>query len=260
MTPSHQKGASSKMMPEQDELLENMLRHGPSAGSVVLILKKMKGEGRCHEVVQECIRFLGLYPDDVRLRTLLAESYADMGFITLAGTEFEKVAAMIDDMAPAYRSLAEIYAIQQRQAEAADMLRRYLAHYPGQVDALKLLRQMETAPDTEAALPDLKVPAEDLLIAEEEPEDALVDFASPTIAELYYSQGRIDAAIHTYEKVLINNPADGESIRRLDQLKGMVTESPDIEEKPSAAVRSSKKRMMTILERWLPRIRGIRYA
>lgn len=247
-------------MAETDDFLDKILSHGPSAGSLVLILTRMKGEGRLNEVVQECIRFLSLYPDDVRLRTLLAESYAEMGFITLAGTEFEKAAAMIDDMAPAYRSLADIYARQQRHSEAADMLRRYLAHYPGQPEALEFLRRMEMALLPEEALSEMEGPAEDLVPSEEESEDVMVDFATPTIAELYYSQGLIDAAIHTYERVLSSNPEDGESLRRLKQLKGMLSESPGIEEKQSEAIRGQKERMITILERWLPKSRGIRYA
>jgi len=253
------KGVSIQMA-ENDNFVEKILSHGPSAGSLVLILTRMKGEGRLNEVVQACLRFLTLYPDDVRLRTLLAESYAEMGFITLAGTEFEKVAAMIDDMAPAYRLLADIYARQQRHSEAADMLRRYLAHYPGQIEALEFLRRMETALLPEEVLFVMEGPAEDLASSEDESEDALVDFATPTIAELYYSQGRIDAAIHTYEKILSSNPEDGESVRRLNQLKGMLSESPGIEEKGPEPVRGQKERMITMLERWLPKIREIRYA
>lgn len=247
-------------MTENDEFLEEILNRGPSSGSLFLILTRMKDEGRLNKVVQACLRFLTLYPDDVRLRTLLAESYAEMGFITLAGTELEKVAAMIDDMASAYRLLADIYARQQRHSEAADMLRRYLAHYPGQIEALELLRRMETVLLPEEALFEIEGPAEDLAPSEDESEDALVDFASPTIAELYYSQGRIDAAIHTYEKVLSNNPADNESLRRLKELKEMTAESPDAEEKGANAGRGQKERMITILERWLPKIREIRYV
>jgi tetratricopeptide (TPR) repeat protein len=254
-----QKGVSIQMA-ENDNFVEKILSHGPSAGSLVLILRRMKGEGRLNEVVQACLRFLTLYPDDVRLRTLLAESYAEMGFITLAGAELEKVAAVIDDMASAYLLLADIYARQQRDSEAADMLRRYLAHYPGQVEALEFLRRMETALLPEEALFETEGPAEDLAPSGDESEDALVDFATPTIAELYYSQGRIDAAIHTYEKVLGSNPADNESLRRLKELKRMAAESSDAEEKRADAVRGQKERMITILERWLPKIREIRYA
>jgi len=247
-------------MAEHEEFLEEILNRGPSAGSLVLILERMKEEGRLNEVVQACLRFLTLYPDDVRLRTLLAESYAQMGFFTLAGIECEKASAMIDDVASVYRLLADIYARQQRDSEAADMLRRYLAHYPGQLEALEFLRRIEAALLPEEALFEVEGTAEDLAPSEDESEEALVDFASPTIAELYYAQGRIDAAIQTYKKVLSSNPADNESLRRLKELKGMTAELPDAEEKGADAVRVQKERMITLLERWLPRIREIKYA
>ncbi|MDQ1333074.1 MAG: hypothetical protein QG552_24 [Thermodesulfobacteriota bacterium] len=248
------------IMMEHDKLFEEILDHGPSAGSLVLILARMKEEGRLNQVVRACIRFLTLYPDDVRLRTLLAESYAEIGFIALAESEFEKVGVMIDQMASAYRSLAEIYAREQRHSEAADMLTRYLAHYPGQLEALELLRRMETARLPKGALPEIEGPIEDLVPEADEPEDELVDFATPTIAELYYSQGRIDAAIQTYERVLSRHPEDGESLKRLRELKEMVSLSPEIEEQRPSAVRAKKEGMITILERWLPKIRELKYV
>jgi tetratricopeptide (TPR) repeat protein len=248
-------------MQENDDLFEKILSHGPSAGSLVVVLTRMKDSGRLNKVIQECIRFLTLYPDDIRLRALLAESYAEMGFITLAVSEFEKVVAMIDDMAPAYRSLAQIYAKQERQSEAADMLMRYLAHCPGQPEALEFLKRMETASLPEEPLAETEGLTEDLVPLEDESDDALVDFATPTIAELYYSQGRIDAAIHTYEKVLGSNPEDGESLRRLNELKGMLRESlPGIEERRPGTPHGQTERMIAILERWLPKIREIGYA
>jgi len=247
-------------MTGNNDFFDELLSRGPSAGSLFLILSRMKAEGRSGEVVRACFRFLDLYPDDIRLRTLLAESYAEMGFLTLAGTEFEKVVSMIDTLAPAYRSLAGLYEKQDRYSEATDMLRRYLAHYPDHPEATASLKRMEAALLPEETFSEIEAPEEDLAPAEDDFEDALVDFASPTIAELYYSQGRIDAAIHTYEKVLSSNPTDRESLRRLKELKGMLSESGGFEEKPPAAARSQEDRLITILERWLPRIREIRYA
>jgi len=247
-------------MAEHNDFFEKLLSHGPSAESVFLILSRMKDEGRLKEVVQMCIRFLTLYPDDVRLRPLLAESYAEMGFFTLAGTELETVAAMIDDMASVYRLLADIYAKQRRHSEAADMLRRYLAHHPDQIEALEFLRQMETLILPEEALIEMEGREEDLSLSEDEFEEALVDFATPTIAELYYSQGRIDAAIQTYEKVVNSDPFDQDSLRRLKELRGMTAELPDAKEKGPVALRGRKERMIRILERWLPKIREIQHA
>lgn len=259
MRPDIRKGAWIKMT-GHDGLFEEILRHGPSAGSLVLLLTKMKEEGRLNEVVQACLRFLPLYPDDVRLRTLLAQSYAGMGFFTLAGMELEKVTAMIDDMASAYRSLADIYEKQKRHSEAADMARCYLAHHPGQLDTLEFLRRMETALLPAESLSAIQGPGEEADLSEEASEDALVDFATPTIAELYYSQGQTDAAIHTYEKVVRSNPDDNESLGRLNELRGLADRSSVMEDKGEDAALGRKETMISILERWLPKILEIKYA
>lgn len=71
-------------MEKSNDLLGEILNYGPSQGTFFLVLKKMKEEGRSSKVIRECQKALSLYPDDLRLRTLLAESYLDLGFIGLA--------------------------------------------------------------------------------------------------------------------------------------------------------------------------------
>ena len=78
-------------MAETDNVLGEILNHGPSAGSIFIVLARMKKEGRSSEVVQQCIKFLRVYPDDIRLRIILAESYLETGFIGLAGVELERL-------------------------------------------------------------------------------------------------------------------------------------------------------------------------
>jgi len=236
-------------MMAKDDISNEILNHSPSVNSLVIILKRMKKEGHLNEVVQECMRSLRIYPDDIRLRILLAESYAEIGFISLAEAQLEKVASMIDTLAPAYRLLSEIYRKQQRHAEAADMLRRYLAHYPGQPEALESLEEMETALMPDEGQVEMEAPSEDVAPSDDEPGDALVDFATPTIAELYYTQGQTGAAINTYEKVVRSNPDDHDSIRRLNELKGMAAGLPGTEEKAAGDLRAGKERLIMTLER-----------
>ena len=260
INPDMRKGASNKMA-ERNGFFEEILSHGPSAGSVVVILRRMKEEGRLKEVIQTCIRFLQPYPDDIQLRTLLAESYAEAGFISLAQTEFEKVAAMIDRLVPAYRFLGELYAKQQRVEEAADMLKRYLAHFPDQADVIEFLKKLESTPSSKEGALEIERPAEDGVPSTDESADALVDFATPTIAELYYSQGRLDAAIHTYETVLNSRPDDHASRVRLNELKGMIdAATPVAADRAELSPRARKERLVLTLERWLPKIREIRHA
>jgi tetratricopeptide (TPR) repeat protein len=244
------------VMTASDEGLDKILCHGPSAGFLAATLEKMKAEGRLNEVIQQCIRFLDLYPDDLRLRTLLAQSYAEVGFLTLAEYEFKRVATLLDGMTSVYRWLADLYGRQQRYQEAADMLRRYLAHHPQAPEALAYLKEMEAALTPEKALTEMGDLEGDLVPSE----DTLVDFATPTIAELYYSQGRIDAAIHTYERLLEERPGDEAFTERLIQLKGMLGGSPESQDQEASTVGGREEIMITILERWLPRIREIPYA
>ena len=242
-------------MAETDNVLDEILNHGPSADSISIVLTRMKKEGRLSEVVQECIKFLRVYPDSIRLRLLLAESYLGIGFIGLAESELEKVTSMIEDLIPSYRLLAGIYAKQRRVTEAADTLKLYLAHCPGEPEALKLLE--EVAPD-EAQL-EVGGPTDDAVVAGDE-KDAVADLATPTIAELYYTQGRLSAAITIYEKVLNDKPDDIESLKRLTELRGLAAEEPKTEGKEKDDLRARTETMITILERWLPKIKEIQHA
>ena len=247
-------------MDETDDILDEILNHGPSAGSIFIVLTRMKKEGRLSEVVQQCIKFLRVYPDDIRLRIILAESYLEIGFIGLAGAEFEKVGSMIENLIPAYKSLAEIYAKQGRMTEAADTLKLYLAHCPGEPEALKLLEEMRPALAPEKAPLKPEEPLNDVVPEVDEPRDAMVDFATPTIAELYYTQGKLSAAINTYENIISSNPDDSESLKRLIELKGVASEEPGPEGKEKDDLYVRTETMITILERWLPKIKEIQHA
>ena len=66
------------------------------------------------QVIQGCLKALEIYPDDIRLRRLLAESYHEAGFIGQAESELARVTPEIDDLASAYKLQARIYARQKR--------------------------------------------------------------------------------------------------------------------------------------------------
>jgi tetratricopeptide (TPR) repeat protein len=243
-------------MDEKDNILDEILNHGPSADSIFIALTRMKKEGRLKEVVQQCIKFLRVYPDNIRLRIILAESYLEIGFIGLAGVELEKVGSMIEDLIPAYKLLAEIYFKQQRLTEAADTLKLYLAHCPGEPEALKLLKEIEPADHAQL---EVGGPTEDAVVAVDE-KDAVSDLATSTIAELYYAQGKLSEAINTYENVINSNPHDSESVNRLIELKGMASEEPGTERKEKDDLHVRTEKLIRILEEWLPKIKEIKYA
>ena len=163
---------------------------------------------------------------------------------------------MIENLIPAYKLLAGIYAKQQRVTEAADTLKLYLAHCPGEPEALKLLEEVEPADEAQLEVGGSTEEG----VVEVDEEDAVADLATPTIAELYYTQGRLSAAITIYEKVLNDKPDDIESLKRLTELRGLAAEEPKTEGKEKDDPRARTETMITILERWLPKIKEIQHA
>jgi len=125
-----------------DPLYSEILANGPSPGTLFLVLSRMKENGQMKEVIQECLKALSLYPNDIYIRTLLAESYLEEDQLTQAESELEKVVARIDDLISAYILQAEIFIRQKRTQEAVKALKVYLAHHPDDDSALYLLNEL----------------------------------------------------------------------------------------------------------------------
>ena len=168
-------------MEKSNDLLGEILNNGPSQGTFFLVLKKMKEEGRSSEVIRECQKALSLYPDDLRLRTLLAESYLDLGFIGLAETELTMVTSRLGDLVSAYKLQAEIYTKQQRTEEAVWALNQYLVHRPDDHNALDLLDKIKSA--VEGEKPKATQAVEDFARTEEERIEEQTIIGTPEIIE-----------------------------------------------------------------------------
>ena len=160
---------------------------------------------------------------------------------------------MINELAPVYKRLARVYGQQGRLKEAAGAIQCYLSLCPGEPEAMALSEEIGLAMNEEG-------PGDEAAATEEEPEGDVVDFASPTIAELYYTQGQLGAAISTYEKIVQNNPDDNASATRLTELKQMVIDTPALGDQENEGTRERKEKMITILERLLPKMREIKHA
>ncbi len=178
-------------MEKSNDLLGEILNYGPSQGTFFLVLKKMKEEGRSSEVIRECQKALSLYPDDLRLRTLLAESYLDLGFIGLAETELATVTSRLGDLVSAYKLQAEIYTKQQRTEEAVWALNQYLVHRPDDHDALDLLDKIKSG------------------VEGEKPKEtqALEDFA-------HTEEERVEDVVHSQEEDILESVVIPEDITR----------------------------------------------
>ncbi len=168
-------------MEKSNDLLGEILNCGPSQGTFFLVLQKMKEEGRSSEVIKECQKALSLYPDDLRLRTLLAESYLDLGFIGLAETELATVTSRLGDLVSAYKLQAEIYTKQQRTEEAVWALNQYLVHRPDDHDALDLLGKIKSG--VEGEKPKETQAVEDFAHTEEERVEDIVNSQEEDILE-----------------------------------------------------------------------------
>ncbi len=91
----------------------------------------------------------------------------------------------------------------------------------------------------------------------EKPEESVVDLATPTLAELYFSQGEIREAINTYEKVLLYNPDDKASELRLAELKASVEREEEPLPSEEDITRAKTEKTIAILENWLSRIQAM---
>jgi tetratricopeptide (TPR) repeat protein len=238
------------MKESSDDLLGNILLKNPSRDTLVLVLRRMEENKQYSRIIQECLRALQRYPDDLPLRLLLAKSYLRVGFIGQAEAEFAKIGAAIDRYAVSYRHQADLLMRQQRNPEAAAALKRYLAHYPDDPEALDLLRQITRGREER----DRAVPESGVRLQPQDENREFSRLATPTLAEIYYKQGQIDAAIRTYRKVLDQKPHAKAARDRLAELQALVGQELP-EEKTSARNRRDKnKKMAAILEGWLARL------
>jgi predicted Zn-dependent protease len=237
-------------MTPSNDLIELILNQGPSQSSVYIILSHLMRAGQTGVVIQACLKALDLYPEDIRLRQLLAEAYLQLGFVGQAETELARVIDRINDLTGSYKTLAKLYLAQKRPLEARGLLRIYCLHQPDDLEAATLLAECQP----EEARPE----AEPEAVAEEvsEPE-VLVQLATPTLAEIYFKQGQIQEAIRTYEKVVARNPHDERLIQRLEELKG-AAQGPSETQEATASPKDINQRMISVLEGWLSRIRELK--
>jgi tetratricopeptide (TPR) repeat protein len=233
------------------------LSKGPEKDTLILSLKKMKEKGQFTEVIQDCIKALGIYPGDVSLRYLLAESYFEMGFLAQAEEELKKIASDMNKFVSTYRLQAEIYIRQNKIEEAIGALRLYLSHNPDERAALDLLSKIMPSGEK---LMGKKINSSDIPQADERQGNLFADLATPTLAEIYYEQGQIHEAINTYEKILLENPNDKDSLKRLEELKALIPEESAISGVGGETERVRKKKMISILEEWLQKIKEMQYG
>jgi len=241
-------------MEDKMVLYDEILKNGPSQTTLHLVLTQIKNEGRINEVIKWCMAFIKVYPKDAYLRMLLGESYLAAGLIGQAETEFVKTISLLDGLLPAYARLAEIYAKQKRFSEAEGEAKNFLAHHPKDPEMRELLQEIQ-ASTVKAEERDHQWP-----VLPDDDAESLVAFATPTIAELYFSQGQLDAAVEIYGRVVAEHPDDSASAARLLELKKELSAGLDDAEKDSDNLQTEKEKLLAILEKWLPKVGEIKYG
>jgi len=229
-------------MEAYDRLLDRILADAPSPGTLFLLLSRMKDQGHFKRVIQECTRVLNIYPHDIQIRRLLAETYFESDQIAQAESAMNKVLNEIYNLTASYRLHAEILLRQKREKEAVDTLKLYLAHRPDDREALHLL-------DT------LRAKENQAQSGREKESERLPGIATPTLAELYFKQGRIPEAIETYEKVIARNPGSESLRQRLNELQEMLDQTPVSKGSASDKILGKKAKTISILDNWLTNIR-----
>lgn len=253
-------------MSNQDALHDAIVRCGATSETLRLLLSDLKSKGNAKKLLQECLQAVRIYPQDPYLRRLLAESYSEAGFFSLAEAELKEVTARMDELVPVYKLLSDLYREQDRVEEAIGFLRIYLAHRPQDHQALDVFESLHTpAPLKEAPLAEVGEPAlgeapQTAFQQQDQVHDetAFAEIATPTLAEVYVNQGEIAEALAIYEKVLTRNPQDERSRQRLEELQAIL--APPEAAAPNKEVdwaRRKKERAIAILEAWLTDLRRV---
>lgn len=192
----------------------------------LLLVEMLKKEGKTQTVINACQKVLEIFPDDIHIRRLLAETYFGEGSLDLAEKELEKIANQIRELSSIFKFQSEVFKRENKIDDAIRSMQLYLAHNESDQEAADLLADLSPSKEEPSALP------------------------TSTLAELYYKQGELDEAIKVYEQVIASSPDDEKAKHRLDELRG-VKEGQEGEKEVSRSVRERKLKLLGVLERWL---------
>ncbi len=241
-------------MGNSHDLYDQILNSAPSQRTLILILTKLKEDGDIDRVIQECLKALAVYPNDIYIRHLLAESYLETSQVSHAETELKKIIGLICDLADVYKLQAEICGKQGRNREAIEALKIYLAYHPQDENALRLYDDLSPKEDRSAGEPQSSSEVITTTFGEESEEES-PEIATPTLAEIYFKQGELQKAIDTYRTLVALNPEDTHLRERLEALQAIPQEEAQRDQGTQDTHVAGTKRMIAILESWRANIR-----
>jgi tetratricopeptide (TPR) repeat protein len=229
-----------------NNLDELIIRNLPSPSTAFLIVSEWYSQGRYDAVINACRDILKIYPDDIRLHRLACLAYSELDFQQEVLNETEKIMRSIEDFADIYLIRARTLKQLNEIGKALKTLRLYLAYRPGDETGLALLKELRATDGS------LDSPGQEPADIDLGPETTM---ASPTIAELYLSQGLIDQAVETYRHVVALNPDDESSRQRLEELE---MEASRVQENRRKQVQFSDESVCrTLLEQWREKCRKL---
>jgi tetratricopeptide (TPR) repeat protein len=212
-----------------DDIYEELVDKIVTPKERLLLVDTLKGEGKPQAVIQACKKALEIFPDDIRIRRLLAETYFEEGSLDLAELELENITKELNELSSIFKFQAELFRRENKIDGAMRSLQLYLAHNEGDQEAADLLAELSQPEEEPSALP------------------------TSTLAELYYKQGELDEAIRVYEQVVASSPDDEKAKNRLDELSGE-KEAQEGELERLRSARERKLKLLGVLESWLAAI------
>jgi tetratricopeptide (TPR) repeat protein len=202
----------------------------------LLLVEMLKKEGKPQAVINACQKVLEIFPDDIHIRRLLAETYVEEGSLDLARNELENITKQINNLSYVYKLQSELFRRENKIDDAIHSLQLYLAHNESDQKAADLIEELSTS-------------------KKEEPST----MPTSTLAELYYKQGELHEAIKVYEKVVDSSPDNEKAKHRLEELrKEKETQAREMEKTQSA--RERKVKLLGVLERWLVAVEQMKEA
>lgn len=197
----------------------------PSASA--LLVKLLLKEGKTEIAIEACLKALEIFPDNMTIRRLLAETYLQQGRMELAERELEKLADQIGEFTSVFKLQAKLFKKEEKLKEAIRALEVYLVHHKDDEEAIQLLSELSSTGKGERDV----VP-------------------TPTLAEIFFNQGALEEAIKVYQQVVEASPDDEKSKMRLNELKQMGV--AEVQETAGETAKKGKKlELIRILENWL---------
>ncbi len=240
-------------MENSHDFYDQILSSAPSQETRLLVLTKLKEEGEIERVIQECLKALSVYSNDIHIRRLLAKSYLETNQISNAETELKKIIELLSNLADVHKLQAEICGKQGRNEEAMETLNVYLAYHPQDEDARRMYDDLKPEEKPPVIEPQF-FPEEATVTFGENVGDESPEIVTSTLAELYFEQGELQKAIDAYRTLVALNPEDTHFRERLEALEAIQNGASSDQETQDTRVVATQ-RMIAILESWRVNIR-----